>query len=181
MSDFHTIIPYQPFRSTHFNFKNYTGRTFNHLTVYGIYGRASSSNAVWLCLCDCGNWVAIAGGALAQGGTVSCGHAQAELARQARFLHGESKQYTTEYGAYRSARQRCNTTTHHAYKDYGGRGVEFRFQSYMEFLDHIGRKPTPKHTLDRIDNDGHYELGNVKWSTMKEQCNNRRKPKKRFR
>jgi hypothetical protein len=59
------------------------------------------------------------------------------------------------------------------YHRYGGKGIEFRFDSFEDFLNEVGYKPTPKHTLDRIDSSGHYERGNVRWATMKEQANNR--------
>ncbi len=51
------------------------------------------------------------------------------------------------------------------------------FENYPEFLAELGRKPSPKHSLDRIDNDGHYEKGNVRWATRKEQSNNTRQVK----
>ena len=82
---------------------------------------------------------------------------------------------TAEYQAFLSARNRCtNPGIGPNWKLYGGRGIEFRFQSFDDFMDEIGQKPTPKHQLDRINNDGHYEKGNVRWSTPAENTNNRR-------
>ena len=82
-----------------------------------------------------------------------------------------------EERSYRAAKYRCNCTTHHAYARYGGRGIEFRFTSFQDFLNHIGEKPTPKHQLDRINNDGHYEIGNVRWVTPGQNSRNTRKNK----
>jgi hypothetical protein len=73
-----------------------------------------------------------------------------------------------------SARQRCTNPNHVSYKNYGGRGIEFRFESFKEFIEEIGLRPSPELTLDRIDNDGHYEAGNVRWATRLEQNSNRR-------
>lgn len=81
----------------------------------------------------------------------------------------------SEYTAYTSAKGRCNNPNNNRYKDYGGRGIEFRFTDFEEFYAEVGDKPSPKHSLDRIDNDGHYEKGNVRWATPIEQGRNRQK------
>lgn len=90
-----------------------------------------------------------------------------------RSKHGESNggANTPEYRAYNGAKARCSNLS---LKDYGGRGIEFRFTSYEQFLNHIGRRPTDQHSLDRIDTNGHYELGNVRWATDLEQARNKR-------
>lgn len=79
----------------------------------------------------------------------------------------------SEYRSFMNARNRCRCKADASYGRYGGKGIEFRFTSFKEFLDHIGRKPTPLHTLDRKDSRGHYEIGNVRWATRAEQAANR--------
>ena len=86
-----------------------------------------------------------------------------------------------EHTAYFAAKTRCTNPSSPSYHNYGGRGIKFLFTSFREFFDHIGPRPEGVHisgraiySLERIDNYGHYELGNVKWATQKEQCNNRR-------
>ena len=74
---------------------------------------------------------------------------------------------------YRRAKSRCTNPNITQWEDYGGRGIEFRFNSFQEFIKELGSRPDG-YTLDRIDNDGHYEIGNVKWSTRKEQGQNKR-------
>jgi len=92
------------------------------------------------------------------------------------FVHGYSR--TSEYQAYHMALQRCTNPENPQWKDYGGRGIEFRFLCFEQFIAEIGPKPSPKHSLDRKNNDGHYGPGNVRWATKKEQAANRRNPGK---
>jgi hypothetical protein len=100
----------------------------------------------------------------------------APRSRKGGVTHGESarKYRTAEYATYLEAKARCANPNNAAFRYYGGRGIEFRFVSYIEFLAHVGRKPAPQYSLDRINNNGHYEPGNVRWVTMKEQSDNRR-------
>jgi hypothetical protein len=91
----------------------------------------------------------------------------------AQTTHGKSR--TPEYGAYLAAKARCMNILNDAYADYGGRGIEFRFTSFEQFFAEVGLRPSPAHSLDRKNNDGHYEPGNVRWATLSEQNNNQRK------
>jgi hypothetical protein len=85
---------------------------------------------------------------------------------------------TPEYDAWIQAKNRCNNYRSENYKDYGGRGIRMWpgwLNNFPAFYKHIGPRPSPKHSLDRIDNDGHYEPGNIRWATAKEQAANKRK------
>jgi hypothetical protein len=70
---------------------------------------------------------------------------------------------------------RCENPKCEKYPDYGGRGIRVLFASCAEFLAEVGPAPSLKHSIDRIDNDGHYAPGNVKWSTAAEQSRNTRR------
>ena len=88
--------------------------------------------------------------------------------------HGEyvDRKASKEFEAWNQARWRCENPKHHAYRYYGGRGIEVRC-TFAELLADIGRCP-PGLSLDRIDTRGHYEVGNLRWATWKEQGLNRR-------
>jgi len=79
-----------------------------------------------------------------------------------------------ERASYRSAKERCENPARPKYPRYGGRGIEFRFSDFWDFYNYMGPRPVGK-TLDRIDNDGHYEKGNLRWATRKEQQRNTEK------
>jgi len=80
--------------------------------------------------------------------------------------------------AFHQAKHRCTNPNAPAWKNYGGRGIQFRFESFEKFFEEIGERPTSAHSLDRKDNDGHYEPGNVRWATKCEQNQNQRKRQK---
>src|SRR5207245_5618711 len=71
------------------------------------------------------------------------------------------------------ARKRCTNTKCIQYPYYGGRGIKFLFDSFEQFYAELGPRPKGL-SLDRINNDGHYESGNVRWATWSEQMKNRR-------
>lgn len=81
-----------------------------------------------------------------------------------------------EYRVFVSAKARCTNPNHPSFKDYGGRGIEFRFTSFVQFFDEVGHRPEGKsstgralYSINRKNNNGHYEPGNVEWATSKEQ------------
>ena len=73
---------------------------------------------------------------------------------------------------YQWAKSRCTNPNVKQYKDYGGRGIQFKFDSFNDFVNHIGNRPVG-YMLDRINNDKHYEIGNIHWVTRKEQNQNK--------
>lgn len=97
------------------------------------------------------------------------------LPRDRRITHGCAK--STEYTAWTHMIERCYSPNNKHFSDYGGRGIivcEQWKSSFANFLADVGLKPSPRHSLDRIDNNGHYEPGNVRWATKTDQTRNRR-------
>jgi hypothetical protein len=96
----------------------------------------------------------------------------------AAWIHGGCG--TPEYGAYSTAKTLCANPKNPRWAQYGGRGIEFRFPSFVSFLEHLGSRPAGK-VLRRIDNEGHFEIGNVRWTRPLRRRKARRKPKARTR
>lgn len=94
-----------------------------------------------------------------------------------RILHGLS--HTAEYRAWLGMHDRCRSG-HKCHSDYYDRGIAVCAEwsghdGLRRFVEHIGRKPTDDHSVDRVDNNRGYEPGNVRWATRSEQVKNRRK------
>jgi hypothetical protein len=126
-----------------------------------------------LCACGCGQPTK-----LATRTSRRLGHVQGQPLRfvkghhAGRVIHGMSG--TPEYKAWVNARNRCTNPKAKAYENYGGRGIRFLFTSVEQFFAELGPRPSPAHSVDRQNNDGNYEPGNVRWATRLEQTHNRR-------
>jgi hypothetical protein len=132
----------------------------------------------WLARCDCGTEVVVLGSNLRAGTTRSCGCLQAEI-MASRALHGHARadKRTTEYRTWLSMMTRCHNPNSDGYAKYGAAGVTVceRWRvSFEAFLADMGRKPSPRHSIDRIDNARGYEPDNCRWATPSMQTENRR-------
>lgn len=164
-----------------------TGQKVGKLTVLGMAARAQrgvNPHTKWRCVCDCGKESIVIGKDLRSGHTKSCGCLLESNMRDLFRTHGESgdnrdrgkERFTTrEYIAWGSMRGRCSNPNNHKYSRYGGRGIKVceRWNSYENFLDDMGRKPSPQHSLDRINVHGDYEPSNCRWLGPKGQYWNR--------
>ena len=159
---------------------NLVGQRFGQLVALRENGKRKNGNIAWLCICDCGNIHDVAGGNLKTGCVTSCGCKR----RTVGTKHGHCRTKTvgkpsTEYQIWSGMKSRCHNSNNTAYRNYGARGIsvclEWR-QSFKTFLDHVGFRPIGT-TLDRINNDGNYEPGNVRWATKSEQMANTRTSK----
>ena len=161
--------------------KNISGQRFGRLVAQSIICTNRDRRAIWSTRCDCGVLCAVPGKDLRSGNTKSCGCLRVDVTREngkARATHGHSRRSgdSPAYISWYSAKTRCFNVRDSHYPDYGGRGITMcdRWKnSFENFLADMGPRPVGK-SLDRINVNGHYEPGNCRWATPKEQQENRR-------
>ncbi len=160
-------------------FRDVTGERFGRLVAVrraGVHNEAS----MWLCRCDCGNEKVVGlrclSDALLGKGTRSCGCLHRESAVERSTTHGATG--TPEHRAWQAMIQRCTNRNLGTYPGYGGRGItvcERWRASFENFIADMGPKPSPRHSLDRIDNDAGYEPSNCRWALPAVQARNTRR------
>lgn len=150
------------------------GSKYGRWTVLGFSHRNAKGYTFIHAKCECGTVTVTSQYAVKSGQSFSCGC----FARERKLEIGQPTRHglnnTGVQRSYNAARQRCTNPKNRNWPNYGGRGIEFRFNTLEELFEELGHRPT-SHSIDRIDNDGHYEQGNVRWATASQQNRNQRR------
>ena len=160
-------------------FIDLTGHRFGKLVVREIAPDHTTPDGhrrvQWLCQCDCGGLVTVLAHQLCRpNGTWSCKCVRNVSNGESDYKRGKM---TSEWRTWSGLFERCYNPNHNSFHRYGGRGItvcdRWR-ESYKNFLEDMGRKPTPQHSIDRVDGNKGYEPLNCRWATKKEQGETKR-------
>lgn len=146
------------------------GRLFGSLTVISKVPTPSTQKQRWNCRCVCGKVVTVRHDYLL--------HTNSPKTHCGCLNKGLPTLEKLTYNCWQAMLMRCTKPDHVAYASYGGRGITVCEQwknSFEQFFKDMGRRPTQRHSLDRIDANGNYEPSNCRWATTKEQGRNKRK------
>lgn len=163
-----------------------TGRSFGRWRALSAQRghRSKRYETFWHCVCEpelggCGARGLVPGWQLLGGGSLSCGCLRREAAAVATITHGATRgrSASPEFTAWLAMLGRCNNPNNNRFSYYGARGIRVCAEwanDFAAFLAHIGPRPSPQHSVDRINVNGNYEPGNVRWASRVEQCRNKR-------
>jgi predicted XRE-type DNA-binding protein len=145
-----------------------TGQTIGKWSVGESFSHATRGERMYFCVCKCGTKKEVKHTHLSTGKTHSCGCSWTK--------HGMAR--SKQYRVWDSMIRRCHSPSHHAFKDYGARGITVcdKWKNFEGFIEDMGFQPEGL-SIERINNDLGYSKENCKWATVTEQARNRRATK----
>ena len=147
---------------------NLIGKVFGKWTVLRVDSGRKNKYIYWTCRCSCGTEKSIAGYSLTRGRSSSCRSCS----------HGTHRStHTPEFSTWTGIKSRCLYPSAKGYSNYGGRGITICDEwkdSFEKFREDMGPRPSPKHSIDRIDVNGNYTKENCRWVTRETQARNTR-------
>lgn len=158
------------------------GNRFSRLIVVKELDRIkykTTSSRSYLCKCDCGAEIIALPSNLHRGATKSCGCLKKETAGDSTRTHGLSN--SVEYKIWQGILKRCYNKNHKEFHLWGGKGISVSPQwknGFIQFYNDIGKRPSPIHSIDRIDGSKGYSKENCRWATPIEQSLNTSKTNK---
>jgi hypothetical protein len=159
----------------HGNTKDRVGHRYGKLTVVARAGSNQHGQSLWECKCDCGE-TAVKSVVFFNNRGQQCGKS-CRLGVHVKHGATTHTSKSKEYAAWVDMKRRCFNPASPNFHRYGGRGITMCDEwvnEFAAFFAHIGPAPEGKRmSVDRIDNNGNYEPGNVRWATPAEQVKNR--------
>lgn len=149
--------------------KDISGEQYGWLTVASLStNQEKGKHSNWICKCVCGKLIEKPSKYLNKNTKSSCGCKLKETQKMS------VKPWNNRLrSCFYSAKSRCEKPSHLTYKDYGAKGIKFNIKNVEELFNHLGN-PKDNQTLDRINSTDNYEIGNIRWATLKEQQRNRK-------
>lgn len=163
---------------------NPVGKKFGRLLVVSELPRRISPSGIslrmWECRCDCGKTTSVSTSQICgKRPCLSCGCLIIDRTIERSTVHGfaSRKDRPPEYEVWRAMRRRCRNKKCEDYPLYGGRGIDIcaRWESFSTFYADMGSRPSPIHSIDRVDVNGWYSPDNCRWATPVEQRRNQRR------
>lgn len=153
-----------------------TGVTFGRWKVLDRAENNHRGLAMWLCICECGTERVVAGANLRNGISKSCGCLNKDILRDIKATHGQTRggKDTPEYKAWNHMMGRCYNTNNQDYSYYGGRGIKVEWKSFEQFYEDMGKRPSSKHSIERLDVNANYTKENCIWANKTQQARNQR-------
>lgn len=137
---------------------------FGELTALRLAGRSPRRVAKWFCRCSCGTTVIVEGDRLRRGTRLACGK-NGHYAKRKTLAPG-LRRFKAELATWYMLKTRCFNKRSAHYRNYGRAGITLDpkwLASFEQFLMDVGKRPSPRHVLRRLDNTGNYVPGNVEW------------------